>query len=530
MQHIEADTETDRTQKSLRELLGLPDHREPIRFAQSRLAVTLSAEMANTLQGQWAAAMAVNLLFRLKEIKAITVSTPNNVPVLPPVPLAPGELSASLKALAESLSGPQSPYQPEYGHILDQSGTYDAILSIGDPPKGIHASRYIVVWADDWTGYVNCASALVSRRPACLPFGAYSAACLGVADIFKHLLVANYPAAMTHKIRFLENKCLSLLDFSVDPMAAGSRAVDLPGSLNMGHVAVFGCGAGGTACLYTLASVPHLDGRLSLVEPNKLKRSNLNRYPMATYADVYAGRHKVDTAQEFLERVAPQFDVTAYPVSYQVFMARGYGQSLSADTVIVCTVDNVATRRAIQSDLRKCTILDCAVTGTIYAVLKVYYGSGRCLGCKHPLRSDEFEQDVASKWGLPLREVKELRARGGILEERHIQSLARAQRRPVSHFSQLLGREFNEAISTTQCGEVALGYSLDVPGQVATLPFLTTLPGVIVAAEIVKHRHLPEYALRNWFEHDLLHEPKQRLHRWKPPIRQCSVGCSKTAR
>jgi len=525
MEHVEADTETDRTQRSLRALLGLPGRKEPIRFKRSRLAVTLSPELANTPQGQWAAAMAVNLLFRLKEVNAITVSTPGNVPVLRHIPLAPGELAGSLRSLAESLSGPQTPYRPEYVEAPDGSDPYDAILSIGDPPKGIRADRYVVVWADDWTAYVNCSPPPRSHRPARLPFGAYSAACLGAAELFKHLLVANYPTVLGAQVRFLESKCLSLLDFSTTHALNASRVLDLPEGLDVGPVAVFGCGAGGTACLCGLASVPGLAGQLVLVDPSRLKVSNLNRYLMTTYADVYAGKRKVDVARQFLESRAAQLDVTAYPMSYQEFMAEGAKNALSHDTVIVCTVDNVPTRRAIQSDLRGFTILDCGVTGTIYAVLKVYYGSGRCLGCKHPLKPDELEREVASKWGLSVGEVKELRARGGVIEERHIQSLARTQGRSASCLSELLGREFNEALSITECGEAALGYALDLPDQVATLPFLTTLPGIEVAAEIIKHRYLPQYALRNWYEHDLLREPKERLHRWKPAIPQCSLGC-----
>ena len=62
------DTETDRTQQSLRELLSIPLHREPIRFHRSRVAVSLSPELAATQRGQWMAALTFNPIFRVKEL------------------------------------------------------------------------------------------------------------------------------------------------------------------------------------------------------------------------------------------------------------------------------------------------------------------------------------------------------------------------------------------------------------------------------------------------------------------------------
>ena len=519
------DTETDRTQRSLRQLLGLPQQREPIRFPRSRVAVSLSRELAATRPGQWMATLTFNLLFRLKEVQEIAVEVPSGVGVVRGVPMETGELRERLIGLAEGLSGPETPYRPRFEHSLARGARYDVLLAIGQPPYHVSADRVLSITANDWTGFVNATTEGREATDASLPFGSYAAACLGVGEVFKHLLSSNYPAQLGTRVRFLDEGCLSLLDYSTSPGAIQTN--DIPEAIDIGDVLLVGCGAGGTACLYTLASIPGVSGTLVLVEPNLLKPSNLNRYPMTTYAAVHGRGHKLTLAAEFLRTYAPGLMLHEHPVSYQQFMAEG-GDPLSRDTnsVVVSTVDNVAARRALQADFQEQAILDAAVTGTIYATLKVSYGHGRCLGCKHPLVPDEFEREVAAKWGLALDEVKRLRAEGGVVTEDHVRGLAHIQQRPVADFEPFVDREFNGVVSETECGESALGYTLETPAQVATLPFLTTLPGVILAAEIVKHRHFADMALYNWFEHDFMNVPKASLHRFKPPVADCSVGCS----
>lgn len=517
------DTETDRTQRSLRQLLGLPQHREPIRFARSRIAVSLSREMAATRPGQWMAALTLNLLSRLKEVQEIAVGLPPGIEVLPGVPLELGELRKRLIGLAESLSGPETPYRPRFEQRLARGTHYDVLVAIGKAPHDVSADRVVSITADDWTGYVNCDPAGLPVH-ARLPVGSYVAACLGVGEVFKHLLATNYPAQLGTRVRFLDEGCLSLLDYSTSPTVGEARRA--PEVMDIGSALLVGCGAGGTACLYTLASIEGVKGNLALVEPNALKPSNLNRYLMARYADVYASRHKLTVAVDFLRRHAPGLVIREHPVSYQQFMAEG-GEPLCREpaALVVSTVDNVPTRRALQADFRQRTILDAAVTSTIYAVLKVYYGHGRCLGCKHPVLPDEFDGEVAAKWGLALDEVKRLRAEGAVVTQEHLRSLAATQQRPVEDFEGFVGREFNTVVSETECGETALGYALERPAQVATLPFLTTLPGVILAAEIVKHRYFADKGLYNWFEHDFTNVPKTSLHRFKAPVPDCSVAC-----
>ena len=161
---------------------------------------------------------------------------PAGAEVLLGVPLESGELRERLLGLAESLSGPETPYRPQFEYGLERDGHYDVLIAIESAPKSISAERLVSIEADDWTGYVNCVAEHLPAHDIKLPFGSYTAACLGVGEVFKHLLASNYPAQLGNRVRFLDKGCLSLLDFSTTP--APSLTTTVPETIDIGNVLV----------------------------------------------------------------------------------------------------------------------------------------------------------------------------------------------------------------------------------------------------------------------------------------------------
>ncbi len=97
--------------------------------------------------------------------------------------------------------------------------------------------------------------------------------------------------------------------------------------------------------------------------------------------------------------------------------------------------------------------------------------------------------------------------------------LAEIQGRSIHEFDELLGVPFDNVPAITECGQSH--FNLQVPNQMASLPFVTTMAGVLIAAEVIKDLTMPDQVIYNWFEHDLLWVPRFERYRFRPPISSC---------
>lgn len=330
---IEPETETHRTEKALEQLA--PGTRLPLERGSVRIVI---AQESSTFVGQHILTLLVHLLARMKGLVAqIDVCGPVETAVLRGVPLSGETLGEGLVYLVTGLSGPKSDYVTtlslgDDGLIPDVTvvvGTGDADICLG---------------ADAWRALVgNCVagSAWDNRSP----LGPYLAATIGAAEVLKLLLGINLG---WDEGVLVENLAFSLFNYSTGAGAAVGpdvRAIDLRG------VAIAGAGAGGTAALYTLASLPDLTGRLTIVEPGSLKLSSVGRYLMTTYEQVHAPIHKLESVRRFTDAHAPSLELE--PVA-------GYWHEVEREwQLVLSTVDTAQAKRDVQRSEPE-TILDAA--------------------------------------------------------------------------------------------------------------------------------------------------------------------------
>lgn len=239
---------------------------------------------------------------------------------------------------------------------------------------------------------------------------------------------------------------------------------------------------------------PGLAGTIALVEHDRHKLSNINRYLMTTATDVEAGCHKLATAADHLARFAPRLHPTLYPERWERLAAYPWPFLLS-------TVDTVEARWAIQQRARAdAEILDGAVHDLLYVLLRVVPG-GRCLECAHPYDSELQTKQRAARWGQTLETVCKWWAENAAITTEMFEQLASTQSKPNDYYVELEGKRFRDAPHLTECGETTL--RTDVPSQAPVLPVATTPVGVLLAAEIAKSVVTPEAQLTNWLAHDL---------------------------
>lgn len=511
MERLEPETEIHRTQKALKALLGRTGEGGDVLFPESSIQIEAPEDVVCRPGGQLALALIVNLMARMKAIvSTVAVDLPYGIERHGKVPLPGNDLREGLEQLVSSLSGPESEYDVTWRFDTKQPRpTVSVALSRknGDAP-----ASDVVVGAGPWTAFINMPGSR-SNWSEPIPVGPHMAATFGVAEVFKQLLMRNYPEQTRRPVKLLENTAFCALTYEDKPL--GNAYLRADARLDLDRMGIVGLGAGGTAALYTLASYPHVDGAVTLIEPANHKKSNLARYPLSNYEDCAYGTSKVEVAGAFLRRQAADLIVQEEDLSYADVRERDF-------RLVLSTVDTPEARWDIQRDSIP-IILDAAVVESIYALLRVYPGEGMCLACKHPYDPDITWKRRARMWGKQVDTVRRMYVERAPVTVHDISVLAEVQGRSVDDFAELEGLPFDQVPALTECGQTHL--DLREPNQVATLPFVATMAGVLLAAEVIKERLMPEAALRNWFDHDMLWVPKTSRHRFRPPVSSCQF-CS----
>ncbi len=301
----------------------------------------------------------VNLLARMKSaITGVSILIPNGISLHQYVPLYGNDFRAGLVRLVNSITGPRSNYAVSFNFDGQMAHPTVSVLVGGDSQHQSLAT--IQVEANAWTAYINASQPLPDWDTP-IPFGPHLAATLAVAEIFKYLLICNFPHQISElQIKLLNDVAFSALTYGADPGISTYPSINT--SLSLNNIAIAGVGAGGSAALYTLSCLPGLTGKISLIDPGRHKQSNLTRYLLSSYHDCHAGTHKIETARSFLRHHHPTLEVQLEPLPYAEVTDRDF-------RLVVSTVDTPEARWDIQNDW-PAVLLDAAVVETIYAVLR----------------------------------------------------------------------------------------------------------------------------------------------------------------
>lgn len=493
MAGIRPETEVDRTQASL------TAHGAALPLPRGEVEIVVETAVAESPVGQRLLVVLVNELARMKGVVSrLHVLGIGGRGVLPGVPLRERELQAGLHRLVDDLNGPASEYLAgiDFGHAPDAA----VQVRVGGEGDGLRIA------ADAWRALLGSCTSEANWSSAA-PYGASLAAAIAVAEVFKRLLIENGGSDPSR--RLVTHLAYSAYNLGVDAAATCGPEVPL---LVVEDLAIVGCGAGGSAALYVLAMQPGLSGRVALIEPDRHKLSNLNRYLMTTADDVEKGRHKLATAAEHLAQFAPRLHPTLYPERWELLAAPHWPFLLS-------TVDTVEARWAIQRRaVAGAEILDGAVFDLLYSLLRVVPG-GRCLECAHPYDAELPLKQRAARWGQNLDTVRAWWTANVTISAEMVSRLEKTQGRLPGQYGELEGERFRDVTDRTECGETPLRTT--VPSQAPVLPVTTTPVGVLLAAEIAKRSVAPAASLTNWLAHDLARSPSEPWLKW----RRAHSGC-----
>jgi len=499
--------DSDRTETALAFLVDGDSEAGVAALVDRRVTVSV-AEPANE-NCQHTLFTAVNLLARLHPVVGeIVVALPRDADRKVHVPgVDAGTVGESVAGLAALINSPVTVRRIEEPNAADTtlhlgSGATDETVSVG---------------SDGWLAHVATDGTPTSFGRQVNPIGSYAAACLGVAEVFKAVLretvgAENVRARMTP----IESTEFSTYDYTVDRDDPANP--ELPGVVNLHNLNVIGVGAGGGALVQTLSALNAVTGTIRLVDSDEVSASNLNRYIWAYRRDV--GSMKAEVGKQIMVDAHPAltFSVKAHPEPYIAFSDQVDSDALD---LVVSAVDTVRARKQIQWDFPK-TILDAATNQQgDYVVLRVAFGEGQCLACKHQGRQDGVTREMSvlsEQIGLDTETLVQMNTDNAAFTREQVERVAAF----VDGDAEIAVPEPGERFSDwfrLHCGHIDLGgANMEVP-----VPFLPVTAGVLLAGEVIKQRHFPEAVVDNRFTHNMLGVPVEGMHRFTKPHPDCEV-------
>jgi hypothetical protein len=251
-----------------------------------------------------------------------------------------------------------------------------------------------------------------------------------------------------------------------------------------------GAGAVANAFVWSVATCAVPVGTITIVDPQRLDESNLNRHLAAGLPDV--GRAKASILKDFLlGRTEAVTDIV------DVFSAVAAEQSPMP--LLLSTVDNDAARYQIQSTFPK-LILHAATSQEHLAVGVLDALDGACLGCLFPRPRQSPADVIAEETGIPIDLVVQGLDNDGRFTAEMVAPTASKLGIAVSELEGIVGRDFRQVYATEICGRLG---SRGPSGQVApTVSYVSSLAGIILAAEFAKlsNPETRQYLLRNYLQ------------------------------
>jgi molybdopterin/thiamine biosynthesis adenylyltransferase len=461
-------------------------------LAPGTVTIELPANTALMPQAQLLFAFAVNLLARLYPVvQRLEITLPPATPILfePPRWVAPS-LEQHVVALLKAL---RPPVRWVIGNA--PSERRNCTLVIGTATRT--GEQTVFAGSDGWIARIS-AAAPVLTSPEPNPIGAYAAACLATSEVCKRLLVPHRDLFPGVPIVPSEDPLsFSAFTYRVDEQGPNPP---FPARLHLGRLTLVGVGAGGGSFAHTLASARQLTGAMTVIEPDVVTDTNLNRLVMADAEDVATKRQKAAIVKP-LFWASPELGVRPLAMPY----ARAASVLQPEDyRYVVAAVHSREARRQLQYETPM-VIWDAAATdhGDFY-VWRMVLGTTLCMHCKHPIGTDDPEQQqaqqLATLLGLDvpswLRKVRDnepftLEEVGRI--SAHVGRAVRDYALPEA------GQHFGDWFAE-QCGRLKLP-ALD---EEVPIPFAPVIAGVLLAGEVIKERLFPAHVLDSCYWNTLL--------------------------
>lgn len=386
-------------------------------------------------------------------------------------------------------------FPPSHRRRLKE-GRWDADATVVFGRRKVAGARNaLYAGSSGWSSYLSVDGPCpwVPAVPNAL--GAMHAGALAAGEVFKMLV----PGAEPELATTLEYDLLTH-GRAKQPVVAPPS----PGSLDLGDLAVVGCGAIGQALCYALAASARLEGRITLIDGDRLDKSNEQRY-MGAFKET-RGAPKTRQAGRILTSCSPMLQVNIAPMEYEAYAER---RNVRFQEAVVC-VDNEWTRVNVQGGLPRTLWngwTDVGRNSLRYGASRhSLSGDSACLACYYrPSRSPSGEEMDALRTGLGRDRIREMRESGEPCSRDLLDEVSRKRKIPRPHLGRFDGKPLEDLLH----GDCGVYYTRPgEPGAPTPAPHQPALAGILLASQLVLERIAPGAAgLGSLSEFDALRLP-----------------------
>ena len=348
------------------------------------------------------------------------------------------------------------------------------------------------------------------------PVGAYTAATLAVSETWKRILLPIQDKIHSIRITPLDGAMsFSTFDYSLNK---SSKNPILPKEIDIDCLTMIGLGAGGGAAAYTLASLADVKGMVTLIDPDEIEASNLNRY-------VYADHHGADLKKKkvlCIKELFSKFRNLKIRTFSEPFLSVQKNLKIEDYKQVVAAVDNRKTRREIQYQTPE-VILDAAATekGDFF-IWRMILGQTECMLCKHPESHEDVERIQAEQLSMVFGLTPEIWYRktgnNDVFSGKEVDEIAIAT--AASNLKISLpepAQRFQEWFQKN-CGRFMLP---EIEGEIP-IPFAPVMSGILQAGEVIKRNSFPDSALNGYYWNTLTARFNPHI---KPQIKKPKEDC-----
>lgn len=262
--------------------------------------------------------------------------------------------------------------------------------------------------------------------------------------------------------------------------------------VDVGHSLLAGVGAVGNASLWCLARYPDLRGRLTIVEPETVELSNLQRYVLARDADI--GVDKTTIAERALATSG-----------LHVESMQGKLGEIDVPTRIdhlVVTVDNRTGRRIAQALLPRIVVNGWTSATGLGASVHDFREGAACLACLyHPAHAAPSQTEmVAQALGLDPKRAADLWLGALGMTQPDVDTIAAHFNRPGADLADWSGKRIQDCYQDLVCGSAAVPVHDRDNAEIVPLAHQSVLAGILAASELIKSA-MPDHRGRTAWGH-----------------------------
>lgn len=355
-----------------------------------------------------------------------------------------------------------------------QTPTLILVIGATTPDRNITSGPIYFIGSDGWLSKFSTQAAIGCGETT-NPLGAGIAACIGVSNIFRYV----FSDFLTPE--YDDDFVLSLISLDTDETGKDLKEK----KVDVGKIQLAGFGAIGNGFLWAIKNTPLVSGTITIVEPETLALSNLQRYILAE--ERHIGKLKTEIAKEYLKN--SKFSSTLQSVSWVDYLNEP--DSWKNETAIIA-IDNANDRIGIQASLPK-TIYNSYTESNILGVSRHNeFGKDACVVCTYMPsgKRKSRSQEIADNLNLSQmeRQIRDYVFYEKVADDQLLGWVAQANEIDFSELQKFRGMPVNEFYSNVVCGgmlmELRSGDQI-VEHIEAPLAFQSAMAGILEFSELI---------------------------------------------